>query len=75
MSVYIDIDIDEIISVMSTREKQELVDELYEDGFIPKELERNFRGEFGEALEKLSGNDWRLSKEDEQRIINIANKL
>ena len=75
----IDIEIDEIIYAMASWEKQELADELYEDGYIPKglsETSNSIDGDtFDEAVSKLIGNSWRLTKEDEETILLIANKL
>jgi hypothetical protein len=74
----IDIEIDEIIYAMTSWEKQELADELYEDGYIPKELEKKqskSNDDWDKAVEKLKGNKWRLSKEDEEIILKITNKI
>ena len=77
----IDIDIDDILCSMMSYEKQELVDELYDDGYVAKKDPRyelddegNF-DEFDSAVKKLIGNKWRLSPEDEQTILAITNKL
>jgi hypothetical protein len=74
----IDIDIDDIISSLASYEKQELVDDLYDIGYVPKQLE-NIVGESGdewdESVKKLIGNSWRLSKEDEETILKITNKI
>jgi hypothetical protein len=75
----IDIDISDLLWNMSDYEKQELVDDLYEDGFTPNGLpEKNVSIDgdaFDEAVSKLLGNSWRLTKEDEETILLIANKL
>ena len=78
----IDIDIDDILWSMSSYEKQQLSDELYEDGYIPKQLQHldpeNQSAnslEFDGQVQKLIGNSWRLSKEDEETILRITNKL
>lgn len=80
--VSIDVDIDDVLWNMSDREKQKLVDELYDEGFTPKEIEKKLDppvsvGEsfFNEALNKLKGNWNRLSNEEEQIIINIAKRF
>ena len=76
----IDIEIDEIIYAMTSWEKQELADELYEDGYIPKQMggvhpdEARF-SDFDAEVSKLIGNSWRLTKEDEETILRITNKL
>lgn len=76
----IDIDIDDILWSMTNYEKQELVDELYDDGFIPKQMGRVHPDDvvtdnFDKEVSKLLGNSWRLSKEDEATILKITNKL
>ena len=77
----IDIDIDDIMYGLCSYEKQQLVDELYEDGYCPKQLKGtladpdNSNSDFDEQVKKLVGNSWRLSKEDEETILRITNKL
>jgi hypothetical protein len=76
----IDIDIDDILYSMSNWEKQELADNLYDDGYIPKQMDAVHRddvsvSDFDVEVTKLIGNSWRLSKEDEQTILRITNKL
>jgi hypothetical protein len=76
--ISIDIDIDDILNSMMSSEKQELVDELYEDGYVPKQLyplSKDVYTDFDEQVMKLIGNNWRLSKEDEETILKIANKI
>ncbi len=79
MYVNLDVDIDDILSGLSGREKQQLVDELYEDGYVPKQVEEiidnHNDSDFDEQVKKLIGNSWRLTKEDEQTILKITNKL
>jgi hypothetical protein len=76
----IDFDIDDIMYSLSSWEKQDLVDELYEDGYVPKQMGGVHPddvpvGEFDSQVHKLIGNSWRLSKEDEETILKIANKI
>ena len=77
----IDIDIDDILYSMMSYEKQELADQLYEDGYVPKQIQGtladpdNSNSDFDEQVKKLVGNSWRLSKEDEETILRITNKL
>lgn len=75
----INIEIEDILWDMSDYEKQELVDELFDEGFVAKKDirtdEGSVVGEFDESIFKLLGNGWRLSKEDEQIILQIAKKL
>jgi hypothetical protein len=82
MSISVSIDIDDILWGMSDREKQKLIDELYEDGFIPEELESELNqpthaaeAPFVEALDKLKGKYNMLTAEEEQIIIKIANRF
>ncbi len=75
----IDIDIDDILWGMSDYEKQELVDDLYDDGYVAKKDQRfdtDLDGDdWDEAVRKLIGNKWRLSKEDEETILSITKKI
>ena len=76
----IDFDIDDIVSSLCSWEKQELADELYDSGYVPKELENAIPSkdpltDFDEQVLKLIGNSWRLSKEDEETILKITNKI
>jgi len=77
----IDIEIDDIMYSLSSYEKQELADELYEDGYVPKQIKGTLadpeqkHSDFDEQVKKLIGNSWRLSKEDEETILRITNKL
>jgi len=73
----IDIDIDDIMYSLSSWEKQELVDELYNDGYIAKKDNeaRSTDDEWNAQVHKLFNNKWRLSKEDEEAILRITNKI
>jgi phosphosulfolactate synthase (CoM biosynthesis protein A) len=73
----IDIEIDDIMYSLSSWEKQELVDELYNDGYVAKKnkSDKNTDDEWNEQVDKLINNKWRLSKEDEKTILRITNKL
>jgi ATP-dependent Zn protease len=73
----IDIDIDDILYSMSSYEKQQLADELYEDGYLAKkdDAQKSTDDEWNESVNKLFNNKWRLSKEDEEAILRITNKL
>lgn len=74
----IDIEIDDILYGLASYEKQELADELYDDGYCPKQvkdvMDRDY-DEWDEQVNKLLGNKWRLSKEDEETILRITNKI
>ena len=73
----IDIDIDDILYSLSSYEKQQLADELYEDGYLAKkdDAEKSTDDEWNEQVNKLFNNKWRLSKEDEETILRITNKI
>ena len=79
MSISIDVDIDDILWGMTDYDKQELVDELYDEGFVAKKLGDHPDDvpftEFDREVSKLLGNSWRLSKEDEATILKITNKI
>jgi hypothetical protein len=74
----IEFDIDEIVYGLMSWEKQDLIDELYEAGYTPTQLEKKQSksdNDWDEAVEKLKGNKWRLSKEDEETILKITDKI
>ena len=73
----IDIEIDDILYSLSSYEKQKLADELYEDGYLAKkdDAEKSTDDEWNEKVNKLFNNKWRLSKEDEETILKITNKI
>ena len=76
----IDIEIDDIMYSLSSYEKQELADELYENGYVPKQisgtlLDSDEDSDWNIAVNKLKNNQWRLSKEDEETILKITNKI
>jgi hypothetical protein len=76
--VSVDVDIDEILCSMCDRERQELVDELYNDGYIPTKLQNkynNYADVFSNACEKLKGQAWRLTREEEEFIINVSKRF
>ena len=75
--INVDVDIDDILSSLTSREKQELADELYEDGYIAKKDDdaKSTDDEWNEQVNKLFNNKWRLSKEDEETILQITNKI
>lgn len=76
--VSIDVDLDDILYEMRDRDKQEMVDALFEEGYIPTELRKrsNTTNEvFDNACEALVGNNWRLTKEEEEFIISLAKRF
>lgn len=78
-SISVDVDIEDILWGMSDYEKQDLVNELYDEGFIAKKdsryIDEDNASDFDDEVRKLLGNSWRLSKEDEQTILRITNKI
>jgi hypothetical protein len=68
----IEVDIDDFLSACSDSEIKELVQALKDDGHLD---EGDFDNDFDIAIRKLSGNSWRLSKEDEETILKIASKI
>ena len=77
-SVSVEVDIDDVLWGMRSSDKQELVDELYEDGYIPKQVQKQldkYNDDFSNACKKLKGQAWRLSREEEEFIINIAKRF
>jgi hypothetical protein len=83
--INVDVDIDDILWNMSDSERQQLVDDLYDDGFVPEQvkaisdreelIQSGGSMDFDAQVYKLIGNSWRLSREDEDLILKIANKL
>jgi hypothetical protein len=83
--INVDVDIDDILWNMSDSERQQLVDDLYDDGFVPEQvkaisdreelIQSGGSMDFDTQVYKLIGNSWRLSREDEDLILKIANKL
>lgn len=76
--ITVDVDVDDVLWSMSRNEKQELVDELYDDGYIPKQVQKESykrNDDFSLACEKLIGQSWRLSREEEEFIINISKRF
>ena len=76
--ISIDVEYDDIINSMGSYDKQKMVDELYDDGYVAKQVQQVIDEDLDEwdtAITKLKGNKWRLSKEDEETILRITNKL
>lgn len=83
--INIDIDLDDIISDLSERELQNLVDNLYEDGYYQKKLEKKLEDgyynisiteqEFRDNLAKLKLNYLSLTNEELEMIEKLAKKF
>jgi hypothetical protein len=68
----IEVDVDDFLSACSSSEIKELVQALKNDGYLD---EGELDNDFDIAIRKLAGNSWRLTKEDEETILKIANKI
>lgn len=80
VDVDLDIDVAEFYGDCSDREKKELASYLIEDGFIPGKStqvgEDNIQDiAYKEALNKLYSKRIYLTLEEEQFLINLANKF
>jgi hypothetical protein len=75
MNINVDVDIDDVLWEMSKREKQQLVDDLYDDGYIPTPLINRYTDDFSDACRKLMGQAWRLTREEEEFITNISKRF
>lgn len=75
--ISVDIDTDDVLWGMTSRDKQELADDLYDDGYIPKQVQKVVEpdDDFSIACKKLMGQSWRLSREEEEFIINISKRF
>ena len=67
----IEVDVNDFLSACSDSERKELVNALKEDGYFDEDDDNDF----DIAVRKLLGNSWRLSKEDEETILKITNKI
>ena len=80
VTITADIDVYDILPQLNDQEKQELIDDLYQEGHEPSLMgELKYNGVQGEklqeALAKIQKNRSQLSNEDEEMIINLAEKL
>ena len=76
--ISVDLDRNDIMYRMTSYDKQQMADELYDDGYCPKQVQQVMDedlDDWDEAILKLKGNKWRLTKEDEETILQITNKL
>jgi|688.fasta_scaffold1838839_1 hypothetical protein len=82
----IEIDVDDMYWEMSKREKQEMADKLYDDGYVPEALqsvtdrledritETNLERNLSDLLDKLWSNRLFLTNDDIQTITTLAKK-
>lgn len=79
--ISIDVDIDDVLYNLSYREKQKLVEELYDDGFVQTQISRDDSNNnlldvmWTESVTKLLNNRHMLTSEDEEIIKKISNKI
>ena len=78
---YIDVDIDDVVGSMNSRELQRLMDDLYDDGWVPTQLQAVTDSasisdeEWNEAIEKLRTGKIFLTIEEEELIKQLTKKL
>jgi hypothetical protein len=68
----VDIDVEEFFDQMDEEEKKEMLSLLIGS---PTKVSNGDDEKFDEEVGKLIGNRWRLSVEDEETIMRIANKI
>lgn len=79
--ISIDVDIDDMLYNLSDREKQKLVEELYDDGFVQTQISTDDSNNnlldvmWTESVTKLLNNRHMLTSEDEEIIKKISNKI
>jgi hypothetical protein len=84
--VSVDIDLDDIISGLSDKEKQDLIDDLYEDGYYQMELQNQLDEDdnptislneqmFRAEISKIKGNYLNLSNSELEILSAIAKRF
>jgi type III secretory pathway lipoprotein EscJ len=78
---YIDVDVDEMLDACSSREKDELIDLLVEEGLVKRLVGKNgdsklsiMESEFFEKIDMLKNKYYSLSREDEETMNNLFKK-
>ena len=84
VSVSVDVDIDDVLWGLSSSDKQELVDELYDEGYVPVEVKEFelFNGspqthnetELLDILTTIWGNKRSLTQEDINTLTHLSRK-
>jgi hypothetical protein len=79
------VDLDDVVSELSSYEKQRLVDDLYDDGYYQTELEKRLEHGYSKAsaneqlfrveLSKIHGNYLNLSNSEIEIILAIAKRF
>lgn len=74
--VSVRVDLDDVYSDLSESEKQELVEWLVEDGYTvtSSSTKTPTNPDFNIICDRLAKSYYRLSKEDEETIINLSKK-
>jgi hypothetical protein len=81
-NITVDIDLNDLMFDLSNREKQQLVDELYENGFIPKKIEAvdardpktHLEYELSEVLDKIWDNRRFIDNNDLETLNHLSKK-
>lgn len=79
----IDIIVDEFLSACSSREKEELIDALIEDGYLKENCKVDYKYEllsvpeffYIDAIDKIKGRWNMLTQEEEEIILKIASRF
>lgn len=77
----VDVDVDDFVGSCSESEIKELIECLVEDGHLighPVEVAKESTVEdekWNDEVSKLFNNRWKLTVEDEQRILSVTQKL
>jgi tRNA A37 threonylcarbamoyladenosine dehydratase len=77
------IDVDEFLSACSSREKEELIDALIEDGYLKENCKVDYKYEllsvpesfYIDAIDKIKGKWNMLTQEEEEIILKIASRF
>lgn len=81
-SITVDIDLDDLMWDLSKWDKQRLVDNLYNDGFVPKEIETidarepgtYLEYELSDILDKIWSNRKFISNDDLETLKHLSKK-
>lgn len=82
VSVSVDVEIDDFLYELSNNDRRYLMECLKEEGYIPEDFKIEPDGTLNQGtdstldrhLKSLLGKEWKLTKEEEETIINIAKK-
>lgn len=69
----------DILDELSNNQRQQLADELYDLGFIPKQIgvtvSQNPESDFDKLVSKIIGNKHQLTIDEERIIASIAERI